>query len=274
MSTPAEQGPIEARARAKLTRTLRVVGRRDDGYHLLAAEMVSLDLADTLEIMPVAAGGERLVVRDAVAWSTGRAVPIDVPDGPDNLVRRALRLAERAAVVTLTKRIPPGSGLGGGSADAAAVLRWAGIDDPELAARLGADVPFCLRGGRAEVSGVGERLMPLPPLAATVVLCIPALAVSTAAVYAAFDDMATPQARGVNDLEPAALVVAPALVRWRDVVAEAAGRAPTLAGSGATWFLECDDGEGEALEKEIVAALGAAGLTASVVRCRTEGPLD
>ena len=62
----------------------------------------------------------------------------------------------------LEKRIPSGAGLGGGSADAAAVLRWAGVTDLEVAARLGADVPFCLVGGRARVTGVGEAVAPLP----------------------------------------------------------------------------------------------------------------
>ncbi len=78
--------------------------------------------------------------------------------------RRCGRWRPSAArpTVRLTKRIPPGAGLGGGSADAAAVLRWAGVvDDVALAARLGADVPFCVRGGRARVTGIGEVLEPL-----------------------------------------------------------------------------------------------------------------
>src|SRR6185295_8964358 len=95
-------------ARAKLTLSLRVVGVRDDGYHLIDAEMVTLDLADTLEIND----GDGLDVVGAP----------DVDAGDDNLVRRALRAAHRTAHVTLTKRIPAGGGLGGGSADAAAIL--------------------------------------------------------------------------------------------------------------------------------------------------------
>ncbi len=268
---PPPQRPVEVRARAKLTRTLRVVGRRDNGYHLLDAEMVSLDLADGLVIVP--AETSRLEIRDEIAWSAGSGERAPVPGGPENLVLAALRLAGREAAVTLTKRIPPGSGLGGGSADAAAVLRWAGVDAPDVAVRLGADVPFCLRGGRARVGGVGDRLTPLAPVALHVVVCIPALAVSTAAVYRAFDDPATPRARGVNDLEPAALAVEPRLARWRDAVAEAAGRAPSLAGSGATWFVECAPGEVSWLEAEIAASVRATGLSAVVTACRSEGAL-
>src|SRR5687768_9805128 len=118
-------------APAKLTRSLRITGMRADGYHLIDAEMVSLDLADTLTF----ADGDDLVVR---------GVGADVPAGDDNLVVTALRAAGRAAHVTVDKRIPPGAGLGGGSADAAAVLRWARVTDVEVAVGLGADVPFCL----------------------------------------------------------------------------------------------------------------------------------
>ena len=80
---------------------------------------------------------------------------------------------DRRAAVHLTKRIPLGGGLGGGSADAAAVLRWAGCTDPDVAVRLGADVPFCLVGGRARVEGVGEKVTPLPFEARDYLLLLP-----------------------------------------------------------------------------------------------------
>ncbi len=213
-------------APAKLTVSLRITGVRPDGYHLIDAEMVSIDLADELRF----ADGDGLEVRGA----TGLAVPAD----DDNLVRRALRLVERTAQVTLTKRIPAGAGLGGGSADAAAVLRWAGFDDPERAATLGADVPFCVRGGRARVTGIGEVLEVLPHVDRTFTLVTPPFGCSTPAVYRAWDELGGPQADGPNDLEPAALVVAPDLARWRDELAAATGEVPVLAGSGSTWFVE------------------------------------
>lgn len=213
-------------APAKLTVSLRVTGVRADGLHLIDAEMVSVDLCDELRFSP----GDGLVVEGA----TGLAVPAD----DDNLVRRALRAVGRTAAVHLTKRIPAGAGLGGGSTDAAAVLRWAGVDDVELAAGLGADVPFCVRGGRARVTGIGEVLEPLPFVPRTFTLLTPPIGCSTPAVYRAWDHLGGPTAAGPNDLEPAALAVAPELARHRDQLGEATGRVPVLAGSGSTWFVE------------------------------------
>jgi 4-diphosphocytidyl-2-C-methyl-D-erythritol kinase len=212
-------------APAKLTRSLRVTGVRDDGLHLIDAEMVTLDLADELEFDT----GDGLVVDGAAP---------DVPLDDANLVRRALAAVDRTALVRLRKRIPSGAGLGGGSSDAAAVLRWAGRTDLALAASLGADVPFCVVGGRARVRGIGEDVEPLPPLDLTFTLLTPPVHCSTAAVYRAWDDLGGPTADGPNDLEPAALVVAPELTAWRDRLQEATGQEPVLAGSGSTWFVE------------------------------------
>jgi 4-diphosphocytidyl-2-C-methyl-D-erythritol kinase len=210
-------------APAKLTVSLRVTGVRDDGYHLLDAEMVSLDLADTLMF----GDGDGLEI-------SGVPVPVD----DSNLVRRALELIGRRAHVRVHKRIPPGAGLGGGSADAAAVLRWAGVDDVALAAKLGADVPFCLRGGRARVTGVGEVLEPLPFVPRTFTLVLPPFGCDTTAVYRAWDAQGGPVGAGSNDLEPAALEIEPRLGEWRDRLGNATGQEPQLAGSGSTWFVE------------------------------------
>ena len=209
------------RALAKLTLTLRVTGLRGDGYHLLDAVMTTIELADILEF----AEGDGVEV-----------VGADLPD--DNLVTRAVRAVGRRAAVRLEKRIPVGAGLGGGSADAAAVLRWAGASDPALAVALGADVPFCLVGGRARVTGVGEIVEPLPFVDAAYTLLTPPLHVSTPAVYKAWDELGGPTADGPNDLEPAALRVEPRLAAWRDVLGDATGCVPVLAGSGGTWFVE------------------------------------
>ncbi|HWE55859.1 MAG TPA: 4-(cytidine 5'-diphospho)-2-C-methyl-D-erythritol kinase [Acidimicrobiales bacterium] len=216
-------------ARAKLTLSLRVTGVRADGYHLLDSEMVTLDLADRLTF----AEGDGLTV-------SGRGAGGPVPGDDGNLVRKALRAAGRSASVHLEKVIPTGGGLGGGSADAAAVLRWAGIDDPQVAVKLGADVPFCLIGGRARVRGVGEDIVALPfeeVAGDTYTLLTPPLHVSTVEVYRAWDLLGGPTGEQGNDLEPAALHVAPGLAGWRDRLAEATGQTPRLAGSGATWFV-------------------------------------
>lgn len=213
-------------APAKLTLSLRVTGVRPvDGYHLLDAEMVSVDLCDTLSF----AEGDGLTV-------TGLEIPGGVND--DNLVTKALRAVGRTAHVTLDKQIPAGAGLGGGSSDAAAVLRWAGVNDNEIAVRLGGDVPFCVRGGRARVTGIGEILEPLPYVEATYTLLTPPLHVSTPAVYKAWDALGGPTADGPNDLEPAALLVCPDLARYREQLGNATGQVPVLAGSGSTWFVE------------------------------------
>ena len=218
--------PVTVAAPAKLTLGLRITGVRPDGYHLIDAEMVTLEWADTLTITP-----------DADGLSADGPTSAGMPLDDSNLVAKALRLAGRRARVHLHKEIPHGGGLGGGSADAAAVLRWAGYTDVAGAASLGADVSFCLVGGRARVTGIGEVVEPLPFESLDITLVIPPLAVSTPAAYRAWDELGMPRAEGPNDLEPAALVVEPALARWRDRIREASGTAPTLAGSGATWFL-------------------------------------
>lgn len=221
--------PILLRAPAKVTLSLRVSGVRPDGYHEIDAEMVTVDLADELALDP---GGDGLAVVDEAGG--GLAVPVDA----SNLVARALVAVGRRAAVRLVKRIPAGGGLGGGSADAAAILRWAGCDDVAVAASLGADVPFCVAGGRARVGGIGDVLEPLPfEERALTLLTPPALACPTTAIYRAWDELGGPTADGPNDLEPAALRVVPELARWRDRLGDATGEVPVLAGSGSTWFV-------------------------------------
>ena len=226
-STTERFSPETLIAPAKLTLSLRMTGLRDDGFHLIDAEMVSLDFHDRLDVAP----GDSLTVVGPHGTET-------VGPDEDNLVRRALALAGRAGAVTLHKQIPAGAGLGGGSSDAAAILRWAGFDDLEAAASLGADIAFCVVGGRARVTGIGEIVDPLPYERRTLTLVTPPVFCSTPAVYRAWDEMGGPAGDNGNDLEPAALVVAPELARWRDELADLTGRRPRLAGSGSTWFVE------------------------------------
>jgi len=257
-------------ARAKLTLSLRVTGIRSDGFHLLDAEMVTLDLADTL----VVGDGDGLTVE--TDWPGGVAGWRDPPVSPNegNLVRRALDAVGRNAAVHLVKRIPPGAGLGGGSADAAAVLRWAGCTDADLAARIGADVPFCLVGGRARVTGIGERLQHLPFAQRSFVLLLTPFGVDTAAVYRAWDELRAgrrPPGTGSvsNDLEAAALLVEPRLEGWRRTLEEATGRTARLAGSGSTWFVE---GTPEELGTAGRDRLESAGERSLLVAARTTRP--
>jgi len=214
-------------APAKLTLSLRVVGLRGDGYHLVDAEMVAIDLSDRLVI----SNGDGLQV---VAADGG----LEVVGGGDNLVAAALRLAGLTADVVVHKVVPAGAGLGGGSADAAAILRWAGWTDVVGAAAIGADVAFCLVGGRARVTGIGEVIEPLAHREAVFTLLIPPLGCPTADVYRRWDELGGPAGDNGNDLEPAALDLVPDLARWRDELGDATGVRPRLAGSGGTWFVE------------------------------------
>ncbi len=221
-------------APAKLTLSLRMAGLRDDGYHLIDAEMVAVDLCDELVVTPTPDGGDPVVRIEDRTDGSG----LVVPGGPDDLVARALRLAGRSADVLVRKSIPAGAGLGGGSSDAAAVLRWSGFGDVAAAATIGADVAFCLVGGRARVTGIGEMVEPLPFEDRTLTLLTPPVACPTPAVYRRWDEMGGPSGDHGNDLEPAAVDLVPELVRWRDELGDATGRRPRLAGSGSTWFVE------------------------------------
>jgi 4-diphosphocytidyl-2-C-methyl-D-erythritol kinase len=220
---------------AKLTVSLRMTGVLANGYHTIDAEMVTLSLADELTF----SAGEGLEVTLVGAAANGLPVTI----GPDNLIAKALDAVQRRAHVSVKKCIPAGAGLGGGSGNAAAVFRWAdrmSADDVLASAKLGADVPFCIRGGRARVSGIGETLTPLPFVDRTYTLLCPPFGVSTPAVYRAWDALGGPLGDHGNDLEVAAINVEPKLAYWRDRLGDATGETPRLAGSGSTWFVEGD----------------------------------
>lgn len=233
--------PTKALAPAKLTTELRVTGVRDDGMHEIDAEMVALDLYDELIITP---GGNGL----SIVGNGGADIDLE-----DNLVTRAARLAGVQVGVELLKRIPAGAGLGGGSADAAAILRWAGFTDVERAATIGADVAFCVVGGRARVRGIGELVEPMPYEFRTFTVVTPSVHCSTPVVYARWDEMGGPSGANGNDLEPAALAVAPELAQARDALGDATGMTPRLAGSGSSWFVEGDFPDAGAVYRTIEA---------------------
>ena len=174
---------IHEKAYAKLNLTLGVTGKRADGYHLLDSLMLTTSLCDELTV-------ERS--NDVLITVTGATLPYR------NTVRSAVEyyraLTGRGAAVRLKKRIPSEAGLGGGSADAAAVLRaldrlYGDTDEQTLyaiALKVGADVPFCLKGGLCRARGIGELLEPLPiggPL--HFVIAKPAQGVSTKALFTA-----------------------------------------------------------------------------------------
>ena len=219
---------IALRAPAKLTWFLEVVSRRDDGYHQLRSEMTTIDFNDVL-----------VVDESADYVRVNNRFDVEVPVDADNLVARALVVVGRRAGVTIEKSIPIGGGLGGGSADAAAILRWFGGVSVAEALSLGGDVPFCQVGGRALVEGVGERLTPLAFEARDVTLIMPPFAVSTRDCYAAYDELRasgwSPEA--TNHLEVPAGLVEPRLATTLAWLRAEISPEVQLAGSGSTLFV-------------------------------------
>lgn len=177
------------KAFAKINLGLDIVGKRSDGYHEVNMVMQSIALADEIELLPSA----------ELSVTTNKA---DIPNGKDNLAwKAAMLLAEKYGhkpnvQIRIRKKIFSAAGLAGGSADAAAVLRglnrlWQLALSAEelevLAAELGSDVPFCIRGGTAAATGRGEILEPLFDMPETwLVLAKPNVSVSTAWAYQNF----------------------------------------------------------------------------------------
>jgi 4-diphosphocytidyl-2-C-methyl-D-erythritol kinase len=217
-------------ALAKLTLSLHITATRADGYHELDAVMVSIDEPrDTLTI--------RRATRTAL--TVGGPFAAGVPADSTNLAWRAADASGATVEITLQKGIPSGAGLGGGSADAAAVLVALGAD-AALAPAVGADVAFCVQGGRARVRGIGDVLEPLEPHPLSIVVATPPFRCATADVYRAWDALGGPHDE-VNDLESAAQHVEPRLGAFRREVEAAAGAPAILAGSGSSYAVVFED---------------------------------
>jgi 4-diphosphocytidyl-2-C-methyl-D-erythritol kinase len=203
-------GPVTEFAPAKINLCLHVTGQRPDGYHLLDSLVVFAGVGD--RISAAASPSLSLVVSGPESGT--------LPDDQDNLVLRAARAMGVDAALTLWKDLPVASGIGGGSADAAATLRaltrltGRALPDPKAVLALGADVPVCLSGRPARMQGIGERLTPLPSLPSLwVVLANPRIPVPTPAVFAALTGRENPS---VPDLHASALRSAAALAAWLD----------------------------------------------------------
>lgn len=247
-------------ARAKVNLYLHITGKRADGYHLLDSLIVFADAGDAI----TAAESERVSLSIDGPFAAG------LETGPENLVLRAaaglqeLAGTRRGAAVRLTKNLPIASGIGGGSADAAATLRLLGAlwrvapseaALMELAARLGADVPVCLAGRPSFVGGVGEEITPAGDLPACWLLLVnPRVATPTPAVFKArrgafsaaarwhaaprgFAELAAHLASARNDLTEAAISVTPRIEEVLSAIRDLPGCAlARLSGSGATCF--------------------------------------
>ncbi len=239
---------LQIQACAKLNLGLRVLGLRPDGFHELHTHMHTIDLADELRFERIASG--------TVLETSPK---LDIVDEA-NLVMCAIGLFQKKTKVgkgircQLKKNIPLGTGLGGGSSDAAATLVALNrlfktdLSNTTLArwgAELGSDVPFFIEGGYACARGRGERLTPLdsPFLTQHFVLLVPPLSAATPEVYGAWDilgidthDEACNTFPLSNDLEAAACRCYPALVPYADLIHEAATDVKGMSGSGSTFY--------------------------------------
>jgi 4-diphosphocytidyl-2-C-methyl-D-erythritol kinase len=262
MSSALEKHTATWRSPAKVNLCLRVVGRRDDGYHLLDSIFVPIDLHDDvgIEVANVAPGREASIAIE----SDDPTVP---SDGTNLAARAATALLAACALggevrVRLTKRIPAGAGLGGGSSNAATVLQGLttllALDVTparlaEIGLRLGADVPFFLQPGAARVRGIGEHVQPLRDWHnVALVVAIPPVQISTPWVFKTFREMvplgstqadaAEPAALAagkpvgpdllVNDLERVVLPAFPAVAALKERLRAAGATAAVMSGSG------------------------------------------
>ena len=245
-------GRLDAFAPAKINLTLHVTGQRTDGYHLLDSLVVFADV------------GDRLTLTEAKTPALHVTGPMaqGVPTGSENLVLRAAASMGVTLDIRLDKHLPAAAGIGGGSSDAAAVLR--GIAElrpdiglpPDQGLSLGADVPVCLRARAARMEGIGERVDPvdgLPPLHA--VLVNPGVAVSTAAIFRSLARKDNPPMPAIlpgwgdaaalalwlagqrNDMQAAAIAEAPVVGQVIASIAATDGcLLARMSGSGATCF--------------------------------------
>lgn len=256
---PAPTGPTAAErevwiAPAKVNLWLAVGGLREDGLHELDTAFQAIDLADRIEIGRAPAGVE-------VACTVSGECAAGVPDGEENLAARAaLLIAARTGhdlrvSIAIDKRIPAGAGLGGASSDAAAVLialgRRFAVPDPEhtlidLAAELGADVPFFLEGGTQRARGIGDRLTPAEiPAERWGILVWPGVAVSTRQAYEWLDAASPPEGRSLpplggagrgNDFEPVVAARCAEAGRGFEILAAGPARIVRMSGSGSASF--------------------------------------
>ncbi len=253
-------------APAKINLSLDVVGRRDDGYHLLSTVMQSLDLSDTLWLASCPDAGSLVLTCDSAEIPTDRR---------NTAYRAAERFMQTAfspeefrpgLQLHIQKRIPAAAGLAGGSADAAGVLYGLSRLFPgrltrerlfDLAADIGADVPFCLQGGTVLCEGIGERLTLLPAWTGlSVLLCKPQPGLSTAAVFSQLkpdrlgrrpdqdrvlnavgkQDLGLLAEAAANVLETVSMAIMPELTVIRSLLTAAGAQVVLMSGSGPTVF--------------------------------------
>ncbi|OCP00274.1 MULTISPECIES: 4-(cytidine 5'-diphospho)-2-C-methyl-D-erythritol kinase [unclassified Ensifer] len=287
-------------APAKINLALHVVGQRADGHHLLESLVTFADRGDRIGLSPAVAD------RFTVSGPFAAELPLDASAQGGNLVLKArdllraeLRLLDPAAAgpvhLHLEKNLPLASGIGGGSADAAATLRallelWGAAIEPSrldaIALRLGADVPMCLNGSPLLAKGIGEEISPLsdfPSLA--MVLVNPLVAVSTPVVFRTLKNKTNPRlalprapetgsewlsamASMRNDLQPPAESLEPVIGAVCQALGETGAALARMSGSGATCFGIFENDEGA---ERAAGALSVAHPGWYVLACKTTG---
>lgn len=257
---------IVEQACAKINLSLDITGKRPNGYHDVRMIMQSLDLCDDLVFEKGEENSGITLVTD------NEMLNKEQESGTDNLIVKAYKLLKEKTgknfdvKITLSKRIPIAAGMAGGSADAAAALRGINrlfelnlsMDElREMAVNIGADVPFCIEGGLCLSEGIGEKLTVLTPLpSCPVVICKPAVFVSTGEVYKAFDSMESHRHPDVdamlsaiekydaasvyklveNILEPVTVNKHPVINKIEESLIEAGAENAIMTGSGPTVF--------------------------------------
>ncbi len=251
--------PLRVHSFAKVNLALSVLGRRADGFHEIRTVFQTISLGDEIEILPSTTlelsceGLSEVPITENLVWKAACQLAQAVP-------------GERGARLTLRKRVPPGSGLGGGSGDAAATLIglcrfWglslSGAQLQCIAAGLGSDVPFFLQGGTALGAGRGEEIYPLPELEATnLLIIIPSVHISTAEAYRSLSLGLTSMGSThkiqsfcgrlregrscldaiFNDFEASILPAYPAVREARDFLMARGATTALLSGSGSSVF--------------------------------------
>ncbi|MGD0229641.1 MAG: 4-(cytidine 5'-diphospho)-2-C-methyl-D-erythritol kinase [Syntrophorhabdales bacterium] len=270
---------------AKVNLYLKVVSKRPDGYHDLVSIVDVISLCDVIHIRETRGG--QVVIRD------DRGL---LPDGPANTIYRAVMLLrERYGIaagveVDVEKRIPLGSGLGGGSGNAATVMKelvriWdlpaEGAELGELGRRVGADVPLFLYGKSCIIRGVGERVSPIDLPAMWYVVVYPNIAISTRDVYNGLRIVLTKDKNDVtvsgkfshatgiadileNDLEDVAFSLCPAIKTIKERLTEAGALGSLMSGSGSAVFGIFEDERGARKALEELGGLGSVFIAHSI----------
>ena len=270
-------------ARAKINLTLDILGKRADGFHEVEMIMQSLELADTVELSEIASGIKLQVDAEE-----------DIPTDERNLAWKAAAAVQTfcgknlGVAINLTKKIPSAAGLGGGSSDAAAVIRGmnklfnlklSAEELCEIGAAVGSDVPFCIVGGTYLATGRGEVLTRLPDMKKFFAVLLKVRGeISTAWAYKTFDELPAeeilhPPTKEISDLlacgeyeeifqkaanvlELVALKKFPAIDRYKDKMYSAGAKLALMSGSGPTVFALAED---ELTAKNIAASVEGQG---------------